>query len=152
MTIDEFKMKLRAGEVKFAYTKGDGTGPARPARGTLCEALIPKSEPIAAKFRCTNIVWDLEGAEDLKRKPRRNCVVALTQRELDAFEDEDEAVCEALTNKFKLCVKEFEYCKIESCDESEREVPDSNVFYYDLDKGGFRSFKFSNLIQDKESK
>ena len=160
MDIKEFKKMLLEGVVNFTYLKrkADGSTETRPARGTMKPDLLPKSEPIVAKFQCRDIVWDFdnwgegEGEEGDPPKLRRNVKVALTQADIDRAETLDDAVVEKLEQKYKRCVKELDYYEIEKVDETERETPDGNVFYFDLDKNGFRSFKFENLIQDKETK
>lgn len=43
MTLEELKAALKVGEVKFKFTKKDGT--IREARGTTCPDLLPKVEP-----------------------------------------------------------------------------------------------------------
>ena len=160
MDIKEFKKMLLEGVVNFTYLKrkADGSTETRPARGTMKPDLLPKSEPIVAKFQCRDIVWDFdnwgedEGEEGDPPKLRRNVKVALTQADIDRAETLDDAVIEKLEQKYGRCVKELDYYEIEKADETERETPDGNVFYFDLDKNGFRSFKFENLIQDKETK
>lgn len=160
MKIEEFKKMLLEGVVNFTYfkRKADGSTETRPARGTMKPDLLPKSEPIVAKFQCRDIVWDFdnwgegEGEEGEPPKLRRNVKVALTQADIDRAETLDDAVIAKLEQRYRRCVKELDYYEIEKTDEAERETPDGNVFYFDLDKNGFRSFKFENLIQDKETK
>ena len=82
---EEFKKKLRDGEVKFSYKKKDGS--VRDARGTMKPELM-----------------------DLPEKK--------SQPEVDTAERK----------------------KV-------RKLPEDSVFYYDLDKKGFRSFKMENFVE-----
>ncbi len=163
MKIEEFKKLLLEGVVEFTYLKrkADGSTETRPARGTMKPDLLPKSEPIVAKFKCRDIVWDFdnwgegEGEEGDPPKLPKTVKVSVTQADIDKWGADamDEVVIEQLEKRFGRCVKEFDYYDIDmNYDEKPRETPDGNVFYFDLDKNGFRSFKFENLIQDKETK
>ena len=84
---EEFKKKLRGGEVKFSYKKKDGS--VRDARGTMKPELM-----------------------DLPEKK--------SQPEVDTAEKKNV-----------------------------RKLPEDSVFYYDLDKKGFRSFKMENFVEYK---
>lgn len=84
---DEFKKKLRAGEVKFKFMKKDGT--ERIARGTMNPDLM-----------------------DLPKK----------------LEDKNQGDVDKSEKK------------------QARKLPGDSVFFYDLDKKGFRSFKMNNFI------
>lgn len=153
-TIKKFHEALRKGEVKFTYIKKDGT--KRPARGTICEALLPKVEPIVAKFHVKNIVWDFdnwgegEGEEGDPPRLRKTCKICVTQSDIDKFGADamDDVVIEALERKFKFAVKNFEYYPIDmEYDEPKRKLPAGSVFYFDLDKNEFRSFNESQLFE-----
>ena len=61
--IAKFREALKNGEVKFIYTKKDGT--KRCAVGTLCEKLIPKTTPMDT-YEITFIKWDLD-LDDLEK-------------------------------------------------------------------------------------
>lgn len=144
MTIDELKRKLHEGEVSFKYRKADGT--IRDARGTLCEKLMPKVEP-TRKFKCTHIVWDTEDVEgEIPKLPSRE-TVAIPVAELEGMskEEVDSYVCDKLTEKHSFLIKSFDI--EEAAEKPAKKLPDGNIFYYDLDKAGFRSFKFENFIE-----
>lgn len=84
---EEFKKKLRAGEVKFKFIKKDGT--ERIALGTMNPDLMDLPKKVEDKSQS-----DVDKAE--KKKTRK--------------------------------------------------LPEDSVFFYDLEKKGFRSFKMSNFI------
>lgn len=144
------KKRLFEGKVEFDYYKVDkatGERTLRHAIGTMNEALIPKTEPIAAKFQCTGIVWIPKGGCVLPRKGR----VAATKTELDAAGADglDKLVGDLLEKKYGAEVREFEYFIVEEKDsggKEPRKMPVDSVFYYDLEKKGFRSFKTDCLV------
>lgn len=139
--IKKFREALRKGEVKFTYTKKDGT--KRPARGTICEALLPKVEPIVAKFKVKNIVWP-DGVNFA-----RSCKICVTQKQVDEYGADamDNVVQDAIAAKFCAIPDEFEYYELDEYDEPERKLPEGSVFYFDLDKKGYRSFNESQLVE-----
>ena len=141
--ITKFREALRKSEVKFTYTKKDGT--ERLARGTICEELLPKVEPIVAKFHVVDMKWDPKGGCVYPHK----CKVCVTQKQIDEWgvDAMDNVVESAITAKFGATPIEFEYYKIDiPYDKPERKLPEGSVFYYDLDKQGYRSFNESQLV------
>ena len=142
-----FKHALFEGKVEFDYDKVDkSTGKRTPrhAHGTMNEALIPKAEPIVAKFDVEVDTW----AESGNTPKRRKFKVCVTQPEIDEWGEDamDDVVRAAIEKKFCHDVEEFSYWPIDMAyDETPRKMPDDSVFYYDLDKKGFRSFKLANL-------
>lgn len=142
-----FKHALFEGKVEFDYVKNDGT--LRHAVGTMNEAFLPKVEPIVAKFHVTDLKWgDHYNGELVTKKLPKNCKVCVTQSEIDEFGADamDEVVIKALEKKFGAYVTEFEYYEIDvPYDEPERKLPDGSVFYYDIDKQAYRSFKIAQL-------
>lgn len=135
--ITKFREALRKGEVKFTYTKKDGT--KRPARGTICESLLPKSEPVR-KFDCSDIVWANPG--DIKLPKRATvCIAESSCNDEDGLDD---VILEALEERFGYAVESFNY---EEKQIGEKKLPEGSVFYYDLDKQGYRSFNESQLVE-----
>lgn len=138
-----FKHALFEGKVEFDYGKADGT--VRHAVGTMNEALLPKAEPIVAKFKVSDIVW----AQSKDAPKTKRCTICLTQHDIDMWGEDanmDDIVCDAIELKFQSAVKEFSYLPVDiDNDETPRKMPDDSVFYYDLEKKGFRSFKLANL-------
>ena len=139
--IAKFREALKNGEVKFSYTKKDGT--MRQAVGTLCEKLIPKETPMDT-YEITCIEWDLDAIEkngDVVNFPQ-NCRVKIFA---DTPEDEIEAeLSEALTKDYGFCHNGFAYSKLEK---KQKKLPENQIFYYDLNKKEFRSFLFENFIK-----
>jgi len=139
--ITKFRDALRKGEVKFTYTKKDGT--ERPARGTICEALLPKVEPIVAKFHVVYVEWENGAPHPRKFK------IGVTQSEIDEWGADamDNVVEDAIRRKFNAEPLSFEYYEIDmEYDEEPHKLPAGSVFYYDLDKKGYRSFNESQLV------
>lgn len=135
--ITKFREALHKGEVKFTYTKKDGT--KRPARGTICESLLPKSEPVR-KFDCSDIVWANPG--DIKLPKRATvCIAESSCNDEDGLDD---VILEALEERFGYVVESFNY---EEKQIGEKKLPEGSVFYYDLDKHGYRSFNESQLVE-----
>lgn len=135
--ITKFREALRKGEVKFTYTKKDGT--ERPACGTICESLLPKSEPVR-KFDCSDIVWANPG--DIKLPKRATvCIAESSCNDEDGLDD---VVLEALEERFGYAVESFGY---EEKQIGEKKLPESSIFYFDLDKKGYRSFNESQLVE-----
>ena len=143
-TIDSvaFKHALFEGKVEFDYVKKDGT--LRHAVGTMNEALLPKIEPIVAKYHVTDMKWQPKGGCVYPRK----CKVCLTQVDIDnygadAMYDNVKAVLE---RKFGIAPIDFEIWEIDiPYDEPERKLPADSVFYFDIDKKAYRSFKLAQL-------
>lgn len=142
MDAKELKVKLHEGEVEFTYRKKDGS--ERKARGTLCENLIPKVDPIVARFSIEVDKW----AESENTPKRRKFKVGVTQKEIDEWGADamDNVVRAAIEKKFCHDVEEFSYWPIDDYDEEPKKLPEGTIFYYDLDKGGFRSFNEDQLI------
>jgi len=142
----DFKHALFEGKVEFDYAKADGT--VRHAVGTMNEALLPKVEPIVAKFHVTDIKWAprYNGKLVTKKLPKK-CKICVTQPEIDEFGADamDDVIIKALEKKYGAYVIEFEYYDSDEYDEEPRKMPEGSVFYFDLDKNGFRSFKLANL-------
>jgi len=149
MDIKEFKRMLLEGVVTFKYRKvrADGSVEERPARGTLKPDLLPKSDPIVAKFKVTDIVW----AQSKDAPKTKRCTICLTQNDIDKWGGtamEDDIIRDAIELKFQFAVEEFSYWPVDIAYENKRKTPEGNVFYFDLDKNEYRSFKFANLIED----
>lgn len=145
MNVKELKEKLREGEVTFKYRKTNGE--IRPARGTMCEALLPKAEPVR-KFKCTHIVWDTEDVEgEIPKLPSRE-TLTIPVVELDGMDpgEVDEYICDMLTEKHNFLIKELAVDEV--LDKPAKKMPEGSVFYFDLDKNEYRSFKAENLIED----
>lgn len=154
MDINSFKKLLHEGAVTFSFKKNDGT--IRAAKGTLCESLIPKREPIIAKFKVYDIEWDFdnwgEGGETGKPpRLRKSRIVGVTESDInewgaDAMDNVIESVLERMTG---FAVKNFEYLPTEDYDDIEKpkKLPKGSILFYDLERGGFRSLKESSLIE-----
>lgn len=143
MDAKELKAKLHEGEVEFTYRKKDGS--ERKARGTLCEKLMPKAVPVR-KFKCTSIKWDTEDVEgEIPELPSRMTVNILAADLEGLPEDEvSVVVCDELTEAKGFLVKSYSYEELDT--KPAKKLPDGTIFYYDLDKGGFRSFNEDQLI------
>ncbi len=135
-----FKHALFEGKVEFDYVKNDGT--VRHANGTMNEALLPKSEPMVA-FKCTEITWYTD-----EPWPKRKTIY-LPKAKVDGLEEKE--LEDLIANTIPdVCgcgfvVKSFLYEPLEKSDKSPKKLPDGSVFYYDLDKKAYRSFKLANL-------
>ena len=142
MNAKELKSKLHEGEVEFTYRKKDGS--ERKARGTLCEKLMPKVDPIVARFSVKVDEW----AQSENMPKRKKFKVGVTQKEIDELGEDamDNVVQAAIEKKFCHKVEEFSYWPLEDHDEEPKKLPEGTIFYYDLDKGGFRSFNEDQLI------
>ena len=142
-----FKHALFEGKVEFDYDKVDkatGERTLRHAIGTMNEALLPKVEPIVAKFSVEVDKW----AESENTPKRRKFKIGVTQPEIDEWGADamDNVVEDAILKKMGCAAEEFSYWPIDmEYDETPRKMPDDSVFYYDLEKKGFRSFKLANL-------
>jgi len=130
-----FKRALFEGKVEFDYVKKDGT--VRHALGTMKGDLLPKTTPVR-KFDCYDIVWANPG--DIKLPKRATVAVA----ESTCVNEEylDDVVLEALEKRFGYVVKEFCF---EEKQIGEKSLPDDSVFYFDIDKQAYRSFKLNQL-------
>lgn len=135
-----FKHALFEGKVEFDYGKADGT--VRHAIGTMNEALLPKVEPSAA-FKCTKIEWDVD---DASVKLPKCATIRIPFSEYTDMDDEEveERIGDELVKITGFCVKSFMYEPIAK-DKPKKSFPAGSVFYYDLDKKGYRSFKLANL-------
>lgn len=154
--IKKFREALKNGEVKFTYTKKDGT--KRDAVGTLCEKLLPKETP-TDKYDVTSIEWDVEGEwkTTLKNDPYASrevfdklvaslpahCKVKIST---DVVEDdiEDELKL-TLLDEFGFHCNSIAYTKIEK--KEQKRLPEGTIFYYDIEKKGYRSFNESQLVE-----
>ena len=142
-----FKHALFEGKVEFDYDKVDKTTGERTLRhaiGTMNEALLPKVEPVVAKFSVEVDKW----AESENMPKRRKFKIGVTQPEIDEWGADamDNVVEAAILKKTGCAAEEFSYWPIDmDHDEKPREMPDDSVFYYDFEKQGFRSFKLANL-------
>ena len=138
MDAKELKSKLHEGEVEFTYRKKDGS--ERKARGTLCEKLLPKTTPMDT-YEITCIEWDASETDIDEHKLPQHCRVKIFA---DTPEDDVEGeLSEALTENYGFCHNGFAYSKLEK---KQKKLPEGTIFYYDLDKGGFRSFNEDQLI------
>ena len=139
--IAKFREALRNGEVKFIYTKKDGT--MRHAVGTLCEKLIPKETPMDT-YEITCIEWDLDAIEkngDVVNLPQRCRVKIFADTPNDEIEAE---LSEALTENYGFSHNGFAYSKLEK---KHKKLKEGTVFYYDTEKNGYRSFNESQLVE-----
>ena len=137
-----FKHALFEGKVEFDYIKKDGT--LRHAVGTMNEALLPKTEPIVAKYHVTDMKWQPKGGCVYPRK----CKICVTQKQIDEYGADamDNVIEDAITAKFGATPIEFEYYEIDvPYDETPRNLPKDSVFYFDIDKQAYRSFKLAQL-------
>ena len=134
-----FKHALFEGKVEFDYVKTNGK--TRHAIGTMNESLLPKQEPMVA-FKCTEIEWYTEEPWPTRKTvyiPKTK-VDALTTEELeDLIGDTIPDACGC-----GFVVKSFRYERVEKSGMAKK-LPDGTVFYYDLEKGAYRSFKLANL-------
>lgn len=136
-TIKKFREALRNGEVKFTYVKKNGE--KREARGTMKSDLLPKVEPVR-KFDCSDIVWANPG--DIKLPKRATvCIAESSCNDEDGLDD---VVLEALEERFGYVVESFNY---EEKQIGEKKLPKGSIFYFDLDKKGYRSFNESQLFE-----
>ena len=135
-----FKHALFEGKVEFDYVKNDGT--LRHAVGTLCEKLLPKTTPMDT-YEITFIKWDLD-LDDLEKNGAVNLPVRCKVKIFaDTPEDEIEnELSEALTETYGFCHNGFEYSKLEK---KQKKLPEGTIFYYDIDKQAYRSFKIAKL-------
>ena len=140
--INKFREALKNGEVKFTYTKKDGS--MRRAIGTLCEKLIPKKTPMDT-YEITFIKWDLD-LDDLEKNDAVNLPIRCKVKIFaDTPEDEIEnELSEALTKTYGFCHNGFEYSKLEK---KQKKLPAGTILYYDIGKNGYRSFNESQLVE-----
>ena len=137
--ITKFREALKNGEVKFSYTKKDGS--LRRAVGTLCEKLLPK-ETSMDTYDITCIEWDASEADIDEYKLPQCCRVKIFA---DTPEDEIEGeLSEALTEDYGFCPNGFAYSKLEK---KHKKLKEGTVFYYDTEKNGYRSFNESQLVE-----
>ena len=137
--IAKFREALKNGEVKFIYTKKDGT--KRCAVGTLCEKLIPKETPMDT-YEITCIEWDASESDIDEYKLPQRCRLKIFA---DTPEDEIEAeLSEALTEEYGFCHNGFAYSKLEK---KQKKLPAGTFLYYDTEKNGYRSFNESQLVE-----
>ena len=138
MDAKELKSKLHEGEVEFTYRKKDGS--ERKARGTLCEKLLPK-KTLMDTYEITCIQWDASETDIDEHKLPQRCRVKIFA---DTAEDDIVGeLSEALTEEYGFYHDGFGYSKLEK---KQKKLPEGTIFYYDLDKGGFRSFNEDQLI------
>ena len=137
--IAKFREALKNGEVKFSYTKKDGS--LRRAVGTLCKKLLPK-ETSMDTYDITCIEWDASETDIDEYKLPQRCRVKIFA---DTPEDEIEGeLSEALTEDYGFCNNGFAYSKIEK---KHKKLKEGTVFYYDTEKNGYRSFNESQLVE-----
>ena len=137
--IAKFREALKNGEVKFSYTKKDGT--KRCAVGTLCEKLIPKETPMDT-YEITCIEWDASETDiDEYKLPQRCRVKIFANTHEDEIENE---LSETLTEIYDFCHNGFEYSKLEKM---QKKLPAGTILYYDIEKNGYRSFNESQLVE-----
>ena len=152
MNAKEFKKMLFEGAVRFSFKKTDGTIEKNRV-GTMCSTLLPKSEPIVAKYLVTDIEWDFdnwgEGGETGKPpRLRKRCKVSLTQADIDKWGADamDNVIEEALEKRTGFAVKNFEYYEIDMAYEDKKKMPAGSILFYDLERGGFRSLCEDGLL------
>jgi hypothetical protein len=141
-----FKHALFEGKVEFDYDKVDkATGKRTPrhAIGTMNEALLPKTEPMA-KFKCTEIKWYTD-----EPWPTRKTIY-LPKSKVDnlTVEELEDLIANTIPDACGcgFVVESFRYERIEdNGNKPKKSFPDDSVFYYDLEKKAFRSFKLANL-------
>ena len=132
-----FKHALFEGKVEFDYVKNDGT--LRHAVGTLCEKLLPKTTPMDT-YEITCIEWDASETDiDEYKLPQRCRVKIFADTPEDEIENE---LSEALTEDYGFCHNGFAYSKLEK---TQKKLPEGTIFYYDIDKQAYRSFKTAKL-------
>ena len=137
--IAKFREALKNGEVKFSYTKKDGS--LRRAVGTLCEKLLPK-ETSMDTYDITCIEWDASETDIDEYKLPQRCRVKIFA---DTPEDDIEVeLSEALTEDYGFCNNGFAYSKLEK---KHKKLKEGTVFYYDTEKNGYRSFNESQLVE-----
>ena len=137
--ITKFRKALKNGEVKFSYTKKDGS--LRRAVGTLCEKLLPK-ETSMDTYDITCIEWDASETVIDEYKLPQHCRVKIFA---DTPEDDIECeLSEALTEDYGFCHNGFAYSKLEK---KQKKLKEGTVFYYDTEKNGYRSFNESQLVE-----
>ena len=137
--ITKFRKALKNGEVKFSYTKKDGS--LRRAVGTLCEKLLPK-ETSMDTYDITCIEWDASETDIDEYKLPQRCRVKIFA---DTPEDEIEGeLSETLTEDYGFCNNGFAYSKLEK---KHKKLKEGTVFYYDTEKNGYRSFNESQLVE-----
>lgn len=137
--IIKFREALKNGEVKFTYTKKDGS--MRRAVGTLCKKLLPKMTPMDT-YEITCIEWDASETDIDEYKLPQRCRVKIFA---DTPEDEIEAeLSEALTENYGFCHNGFSYSKLEK---KQKKLPEGMILYYDIEKNGYRSFNESQLVE-----
>ena len=137
--ITKFREALKNGEVKFSYTKKDGS--LRRAVGTLCKKLLPK-ETSMDTYDITCIEWDASETDIDEYKLPQRCRVKIFA---DTPEDEIEGeLSEALTEDYGFCNNGFAYSKIEK---KHKKLKEGIVFYYDTEKNDYRSFNESQLVE-----
>ena len=137
--IAKFREALKNGEVKFSYTKKDGS--LRRAVGTLCEKLLPK-ETSMDTYDITCIEWDASETDiDEYKLPQRCRVKIFADTPKDEIECE---LSEALTEDYGFCNNGFAYSKLEK---KHKKLKEGTVFYYDCEKNGYRSFNESQLVE-----
>ena len=137
--IIKFREALKNGEVKFSYTKKDGS--LRRAVGTLCEKLLPK-ETSMDTYDITCIEWDASETDIDEYKLPQRCRVKIFA---DTPEDEIEGeLSEALTEDYGFCNNGFAYSKLEK---KHKKLKEGTIFYYDCEKNGYRSFNESQLVE-----
>ena len=140
--IAKFREALKNGEVKFTYTKKDGS--MRQAVGTLCEKLLPKETPMDT-YEITCIEWDASETDiDEYKLPQRCRVKIFADTPEDEIEDE---LSEALAEDYGFCHNGFAYSKLEKKQKKQKKLPEGTIFYYDTKKNGYRSFNESQLVE-----
>ena len=140
--IAKFREALKNGEVKFSYTKKDGS--LRRAVGTLCEKLLPK-ETSMDTYDITCIEWDASETDIDEYKLPQRCRVKIFA---DTPEDEIECeLSEALTEDYGFCHNGFGYSKLEKKQKKQKKLPEGTILYYDIEKNGYRSFNESQLVE-----
>ena len=137
--ITKFRKALKNGEVKFSYTKKDGS--LQRAVGTLCEKLLPKETSMDTDD-ITCIEWDASETDIDEYKLPQRCRVKIFA---DTPEDEIECeLSEALTEDYGFCNNGFAYSKLEK---KHKKLKEGTVFYYDCEKNGYRSFNESQRVE-----
>lgn len=140
--ITKFREALKNGEVLFTYTKKDGT--MRKAVGTLCEKLLPKEIPMDT-YDITCIEWDASETDIDEYKLPQRCKIKIPA---DTPEDEIEGdLSDALTEDYGFCHNGFGYSKLEKKQKKQKKLPEGTIFYYDVNKKGYRSFNESQLVE-----
>jgi len=142
--ISDFKRALKLANLKFSFKKKDGT--VRNAVGTMAVESLPESTD-KVTYKCTNIVYDVETDDGIPAPVTlpKSVIVKLDAADVEACRGDAEQlesmIVDELSEKTGWLIESYSY---------ERKYPkklaEGTIFYYDLEKKGYRSFNESQLI------